>query len=82
LTKNVTLERFDEKYEAEALRVHKGTKINIAMTESFMKTFGGWSNKIEDAINQSDQQSKQRISDQIGPSDELDYWKTRMRMLT
>jgi len=52
------------------------------MIDSFMETFADWSRKIEEAIDWSNEVSKQRISDQQGPRDELDYWKTRMRMLT
>jgi hypothetical protein len=78
----VKLEKFDERYEKEALAVHKGTKVNQPMIDSFMKTFQEWTDKIEKAINYSNSISKQRISDQQGPRDELDYWKTRMRMLT
>jgi dynein heavy chain len=81
LVSNITLEKYESKWENDAKNSHTGgSKPPPEMLADFQKIFTNWSDQISNALDDADKERQDGKED--GPQVELDYWKSRMRKLT
>jgi len=80
LAANIVLEPYNPNYKKDAENINTAKSPNSEMITDFEKIFNEWSEKIEQTLEEADQEKKE--DKEAGPRQELEYWKQRMRKLT
>jgi dynein heavy chain len=74
------LEPYDRKWENDAKNIQTTKSPNQDMINEFETIFAQWSEKIEAALEETENERKD--DKEAGPRNEIEYWRQRMRKLT
>jgi len=74
------LEPYDRKWENDAKNIQTTKSPNQDMINEFETIFAQWSEKIEAALEETENERKE--DKEAGPRNEIEYWRQRMRKLT
>jgi dynein heavy chain len=74
------LEPYDRKWENDAKNIQTTKSPNQDMINEFETIFAQWSEKIEAALEETENERKE--DKEAGPRNEIEYWRQRKRKLT
>ena len=80
LQSNIALDAYDRKWENDAKNIQTTKSPNQDMINEFETIFAQWSEKIEAALEETENERKE--DKEAGPRIEIEYWRQRMRKLT
>jgi len=80
LANNIVLDPYPSQWTKDALNIQNSRSLNPEMIADFERIFNEWSEKIEQTLEEADQERKE--DKDAGPRQELEHWKQRMRKLT